>query len=236
MTEPKTDRDEIQTDGHDQKLRGSQLSISQLMAITVGASVVCAVLASVLHRLPKEQQAKGSLFILLMMFVCLSVLVLFYTLRARVEKRAGPRHFITMTPLSSWFHVFGILSCVLTLGVMVVGLCNVAGTEGMSDVFLIWHFGYFIWMVGAYASNYLINAFLWKTDPKSVDVRQNGIILGRFQFVPWSSLRGFRWNQYTQDLMMLMDGRFAEWKVPVSQRAQLEAELEKFIPKKAGFS
>ena len=233
MTDPETGGDEIQVDSQDFKSRGTQIGISQLLAITACVSVVCAVLASVLRRLPKEQQTKGAIFIFSIIFICLVTLAIFYFLRWRAEKLAGPSHFITKAPLSSWFHFFGILSCALTLGIMVIGLWSIVSLE---DTSTIWSFASSALLLGAFTGNYLMNALLWKTNPASLDVRQNGIIFGTFKFVPWSRFHGFRWNQYTHKVTLLMDGRFGEWNVPANQRSQLEAELGEFIPKKAGFS
>ena len=229
MTEPTTERD-------DRQIRGTQLSISHLMVITIGASVLCAVLATVLRQLPEEQQMKGTLFILAMIFVCAAGLVLCYYFRSIAEKQAGPSNFKTKAPLSSWFHIFGISSCVFALVVMAAGLWSITGTEKTSDLFQIWEIAYFVCMSGGYAGYYLINAVLWKTNPKSIDVRQNGIIFGTFLFVSWPKIDGFRWNKFSQKLMTSINGRFFESKVPKSQQARLEAELEKFIPKMEGLS
>ena len=92
-----------------------------------------------------------------------------------------------------------------------------------------------MWLIGASTCNYLVS-IAWKAEPGIVDVRQNGIILGQFRFVPWSDLRGFRWSKFTDDLMLLNEGSFIEKKVPKAQRETLEAALKEFLPKKAGFS
>ena len=217
-------------------LRGGQIGIKQMMAVTAVISVVCAVLTAVLRRLPEEQQIRGALFILLMVFICLAALVFFHVRRARIEKQGGLSHFITRAPLTSWFHFFGIASCIGTLVMMGVGLAFVAvGKDGVS-VLSYWDFAYLFWMVGAFAGKYLVCAFLWKTSPNSVDVRENGLILGTFMFLPWGTFHGFRWNKFTKKLMLLREGRFIEWKVAENQRESLEQALANFIPKKKGFS
>ena len=218
------------------ELRPGQYGIGQMMAVMVGISVLCAVLAAVLQRLPKEHQTRGALFILLMVFICLAALAFFHIRRARVENQAGLSHYITRAPLTSWFHFFGILSCVGVLLMMVFGLVSVTVDQFMPDAFSFWNFAYLIWMLGAFCGKYLISTFLWKTNPKSVDVRTNGLILGTFMFLPWKHFHGFRWNQYTKKLMLLSEGRFIEWKVPANQREPLEKVLVGFIPKKEGFS
>ena len=119
---------------------------------------------------------------------------------------------------------------------MVFGLVSVTVDQFMPDAFSFWNFAYLIWMLGAFCGKYLISTFLWKTNPKSVDVRTNGLILGTFLFLPWKHFHGFRWNQYTKKLMLLSEGRFIEWKVPANQREPLEKVLVGFIPKKEGFS
>jgi len=214
-------------------LRG-QFSIGQMMVVTIGMSVVCAVLATVLRRLPEEQQTKGGLFILAMVLICFAALAIYYFRRAYVEKRAGGSHFITTAPLTSWFHIGGIASCTATLVLMAIGLVTVS--KDHLALWGIWQYVYLSWILVAFSGRYLISAFLWKTNPKSVDVRENGLVLGAFMFLPWEHFHGFRWNKFTKKLMLLSKGRFIEWKVHESQREPLEKALIGFLPKKEGFS
>ena len=218
------------------QLRGGRVGLAQLMAVTAGISFVCAVLATVSRRLPKEQQAKGALFILVMALICLAVVVFFYVYRGYIERQAGPSRFITKAPLTSWYHILGIASCVAVLAIMVIGLVSASRNDGKTFLLQNWFWLYLAWSLVASSSKYLISAFLWKINPKSVDVRTNGLILGFFMFVPWGRFTGFRWNIYSRDLMLLSEGNFLERKVPANQRDSLEQALLDFLPKRQGFS
>lgn len=227
-----TETDADSNVGGNSDLRGSQFGIGQIMAVTVGMSVVCAVLAAVLRRLPEDQQVRGMIFILAMILLCIAVLAYFFVRRGFVERQAGKCHFVTKDSITSWFHVCGIGACVATLAMMAAGLVFVSQQV---ESFRVWQFAYLFWMLVAFSGKYLISHFLWKTSPNSVEVRTNGLVLGMFLFVPWEHFHGFRWNKFTKKLMLLSKGRFLERKVPENQREPLERALVDFLPKKEGF-
>lgn len=214
--------------------RRQRLSIGSLFIVTVWASILCSLFAASLRGLPKEQKTNGIVFIVIALVLCLGAFAYCYFRRVRVERLAGPRHYISRSRMTSWFHILGVCSCFASTGFMIFGLSSIQ-LVGDASGLVLWNMIYMTWMFGIWAGNYLLNVLVFKTDSRSIDVSQNGIIIGVSQFIPWTHIIGFRWNQYTDELMLLFDGNFIDLPVSPDEREALERELLKFIRKKKGY-
>ena len=194
--------------------------------MTVVAAVVCAFLARILQALPEEERTTGILSILLILFILLAYVVFSFWWRSWLAKKAGPSRFIARGPYTSWFHILGILGCIFCLASMAGGMYLITLDRGIGTIYTV---AYLFWTSAAIACNYLLGVFVWDVDPKSVDLRENGVVLGAKHFIPWNYLTGFRWNGINKKLMLFTERGLTEWYVPEAARSELSAELENFI-------
>lgn len=229
LSSPETE-EQKNRNAHKRNLSLFQFGIKQLLIAMVGVSIMCGVFVAVLNRVPEESRATATIFVFCVLALCLFVLILISFQRARLEKKAGPRHYVAMGSIGSSFHVSGIFCCVAILGIFAYLLYIAVSTDELSIPQPLHASITGTWFCGTIAARYLFCVFWWKSDPQCIDVRENGVIHGLQLFFPWSKLRGYRWNQFTKKLMLLTEDNFFEYTVPQKHHDEVSAAIEKFIP------
>jgi len=197
--------------------------------ITALAALLCACLARAVRSLPKEEQTNGTLFVLAILVGFLVYVAIAFVWRSFLEKKAGKSQFFSRGSLKSFFHISGLFNCLLCLGCMIASLLLLTDKTSSSTC---WSLAIQFCLFGAWSINYLLSVFVWKVDSGSIDVRDEGLLLGVGHFVPWDFLHGFRWNKFTNKLMLLNENGFTEWPVVADRKAELHEEIEKYLPYK----
>ena len=204
-----------------------KFGIWQLMVVTAFAAVLCAFLARIVQRLPKESQTAGALFVVAILGGMLVYVAVRFVLWSQLHQRAGARELLTAGATMWIHHIMGIFFCAVSLFQMALAILTLSSD---SNKISSWASLLNLCVPSALALNYLMDLFVWKVDKNGVDVRENGLILGNWHFLPWSSVSGFRWNKFTNKLMLLGSGAIVECGVPEDHKDALAAALEKHVP------
>lgn len=207
----------------------SKFGILQLMLTTVLAALLCAFLTRLIRMLAPEEQFTGIAFVLAILIGMLAYITGSVIFRSRIEKRAGARQFFSSGSRVSFHHLLGCFWCTLWMACMALLLWSRSRTE-TSTLLSVWPDLLQISVFGSFSLNYLLNTFIWKVSPGSIDVRENGLIIGGWQLFPWNSLTGYRWNKFSKKLTLFREGGFVECNVPEQHKAALAKEIERFIP------
>ncbi|MEM7453302.1 MAG: hypothetical protein AAF456_02995 [Planctomycetota bacterium] len=209
----------------------AQFTTRQLLFLIVVASIVFAFLGNVLQNLTVKDWWRVMAYVGALIAIGLTLLVLAMNRRARAERKAGPSHLLVHGALTTWYHIAGITNSTLTLLVITGGLVKVAMPDAYFPALTSFlSMMTYIPILVLTAGSYFVCMVWWKVGPKTIDIRENGVIIGPFHFTSWQYLRGFKWNQFSKKLMLMTEGGYIEHKIPARKREKVAETLRNFLP------
>ena len=213
-----------------QTANSAQFTTRQMLILFVALSVVFAILGTILRNLPVQHWWGVMAYVSGVTVVGLVLLALAMRRRALAEIKAGPSRLVVKGALSSWYHIGGITTTLVTLLVISGGLIKVAMPDGeypaLSNFIGLITWSPFLMLT---SGSYFVCMVWWKVGPWALDIRENGVIIGAFYFTEWKYLRGFKWNKFSNKLMLLTDSGFIEHVIPKHAREDVAEALREFL-------
>ena len=204
-----------------------QFRLRSLFWGTLAVAVACAIAAPWLRRLEIDRQLRlGLLTASTLVFVTAFLVLLCYN-RWKVERQSGKLLLRAAVRHRFWYHAgcIALLAFWLLSWGMQAWKLLAAKTFSYADLLN----GQPILVIYLCLS-YVIVVVWWRLDPTAIEAREQGLILGGKQFVPWSNIQNHRWGGAKPSNLTLQLPRYVmNLRVAPADQARLDTVLAKHV-------